>query len=60
MTGMPSGTTITSQRPVFHHKTLDSLLRAITGTGLIIRDVREFQGRGIILPWNLGLVAERV
>jgi len=43
----------------FHHKTLGSLLQGITSAGLVIRDVREFQGRGIILPWNLGLVAER-
>jgi len=43
----------------FHHKTLGNLLQAITSAGLVIRDVREFQGRGIVLPWNLGLVAER-
>lgn len=43
----------------FHHKTLGSFLQAFTGAGLAIRDVREFAGQGTVLPWNLGLVAER-
>jgi hypothetical protein len=41
----------------FHHKTLASFLGAIAGSGLIIRDVREFSGGGLVLPRNIGLVA---
>jgi SAM-dependent methyltransferase len=43
----------------FHHKTLASFLGAIAGSGLRIRDVREFSGGGIVLPRALGLVAEK-
>jgi SAM-dependent methyltransferase len=43
----------------FHHKTLASFLSAITNPGLRIRDVREFSGGGIVLPRNLGLIAEK-
>jgi SAM-dependent methyltransferase len=43
----------------FHHKTLASFLGAIAGSGLIIRDVREFASTGVVLPRNIGLVAEK-
>lgn len=44
----------------FHHKTLERFLGAFTGAGLCLRDVRELSGSGIVLPRNLGLVAERI
>ena len=43
----------------FHHKTLASFLGAIVGSGLQIRDVREFASTGVVLPRNIGLVAEK-
>jgi SAM-dependent methyltransferase len=43
----------------FHHKTLASFLGAITDSGLTIRAVREFPGGGVVLPRNIGLVAEK-
>jgi|ERR1700722_2815447 len=43
----------------FHHKTLASFLGAIVRSGLNIRDVREFASNGIVLPRNIGLVAEQ-
>jgi SAM-dependent methyltransferase len=43
----------------FHHKTLGSFLGAITDSGLTIRTVREFAGGGVVLPRNIGLVAEK-
>jgi SAM-dependent methyltransferase len=43
----------------FHHKTLAGFLRAIVGSGLSIRAVREFSGGGVVLPRNIGLVAEK-
>jgi SAM-dependent methyltransferase len=43
-----------------HHKTLEGILGAIAGSGLNIRVVREFfSGWPVLLPWNLGLVAEK-
>jgi SAM-dependent methyltransferase len=42
-----------------HHKTLASFLNAITGTGLLIHAVREFSGGGVVLPRNLGVVAQK-
>jgi SAM-dependent methyltransferase len=43
----------------FHHKTLASFLGAIASSGLSIRDVQEFSSGGVILPRNIGLVAEK-
>jgi hypothetical protein len=43
----------------FHHKTLASLLGAVAGAGLNIREVREFAGGGVVVPRNLGLVADK-
>jgi SAM-dependent methyltransferase len=43
----------------FHHKTLASFFGAIAGSGLQIRDVREFASTGVVLPRNIGLVAEK-
>jgi SAM-dependent methyltransferase len=43
----------------FHHKTLASFLGAIVSSGLRIQDVREFSGGGVVLPRNIGLVAEK-
>ena len=43
----------------FHHKTLASFLGAIVGSGLQIRDVQEFASSGVVLPRNIGLVAEK-
>jgi hypothetical protein len=43
----------------FHHKTLASFFGAIAGSGLHIRDVREFASTGVVLPRNIGLVAEK-
>jgi SAM-dependent methyltransferase len=43
----------------FHHKTLASFLGAIVSSGLRIRDVREFASSGVVLPRNIGLVAEK-
>ena len=43
----------------FHHKTLAGFFGAIAGSGLHIRDVREFASTGIVLPRNIGLVAEK-
>src|SRR5690606_36656815 len=42
-----------------HHKTLAGLVGAFAGAGLAIRDLRELPGGGVVLPRNLGLVAER-
>lgn len=43
----------------FHHKTLADFLQAFADSGLHIRDVAEFSGGGVVLPRNIGLVAER-
>lgn len=43
----------------FHHKTLAAFLGAIVTSGLRIRDVREFASSGVVLPRNIGLVAEK-
>jgi SAM-dependent methyltransferase len=43
----------------FHHKTLAGFLGAITGSGLTIRAIQEFSGGGVVLPRNIGLVAEK-
>jgi SAM-dependent methyltransferase len=43
----------------FHHKTLESFLGAILNAGLTISALREFPGGGVILPRNIGLVAEK-
>jgi hypothetical protein len=43
----------------FHHKTLASFFSAIVSSGLHLRDVREFASTGVVLPRNLGLVAEK-
>ncbi len=42
-----------------HHKTLASFLGAVTGSGLVIRELAEFSGGGTILPRNIGLLASR-
>jgi len=38
---------------------LASFLGAIASSGLRIRDVREFASSGVVLPRNIGLVAEK-
>jgi SAM-dependent methyltransferase len=43
----------------FHHKTLAGFLGAIATSGLKIRAVEEFAGGGVVLPRNIGLVAEK-
>ena len=43
----------------FHHKTLENFLGAILGSGLMIPALREFSGGGVILPRNIGLVAQK-
>jgi ubiquinone/menaquinone biosynthesis C-methylase UbiE len=43
----------------FHHKTLASFLSAIADSGLHIRTVREFSSGGVVLPRNIGLIAEK-
>lgn len=43
----------------FHHKTLASFLDAMTNSGLNLRAVREFSSGGVVLPRNIGLVAEK-
>jgi hypothetical protein len=43
----------------FHHKTLASFPGAIASSGLSIRVVQEFSGGGVVLPRNVGLVAEK-
>ncbi len=43
----------------FHHKTLASFFGAIARSGLRIRDVREFASTGVVLPRNVGLIAEK-
>jgi SAM-dependent methyltransferase len=43
----------------FHHKSLANFLGAIAEAGLSIRAVREFSGRGVVLPRNLAVVTER-
>ena len=43
----------------FHHKTLASFIGAIADAGLRIRSVYEFSGTGVVLPRNIGLVAEK-
>lgn len=43
----------------FHHKTLASFLGAIANSGLSIRVVQEFAGGGVVLPRNIGLIAEK-
>jgi ubiquinone/menaquinone biosynthesis C-methylase UbiE len=43
----------------FHHKTLASFLQAFMDAGLTLRAVREFVPDGAILPWDLGLLAEK-
>jgi len=56
--GSGDGTGLGS-RVGFHHKTLASFLGAILTSGLQVRDVREFASTGVILPRNIGLVAEK-
>ena len=51
--------TVRSRRVGFHHKTLASFLGAIASSGQRIRDVREFSGGGVVLPRNIGLIAEK-
>lgn len=43
----------------FHHKTLAGLLGAIADAGLNIRETREIQGGGVVLPRNLAIVATK-
>ena len=44
----------------FHHKTLASFLQAFMDAGLTLRAIREFTtSGGVILPWDLGLLAEK-
>jgi SAM-dependent methyltransferase len=43
----------------FHHKTLGAFLGAFPGAGLDIRDVREFSGGGVVVPRNVGVIAQR-
>jgi SAM-dependent methyltransferase len=43
----------------FHHKTLAGFLGAIVSSGLHIRDVREFASGGVVVPRNIGVVAEK-
>ena len=56
--GSGDGTGLAS-RVGFHHKTLARFLGAIVGSGLHIGDVREFASSGVVLPRNIGLVAEK-
>jgi SAM-dependent methyltransferase len=42
-----------------HHKTLAGFVGALAGAGLAIRDLRELPGGGVVLPRNLGVVAEK-
>jgi len=56
--GSGDGTGLAS-RVGFHHKTLARFLGAIVGSGLHIRDVQEFASSGVVLPRNIGLVAEK-
>lgn len=57
--GKPDNRSGCGGRVGFHHKTLASFLSAIVSSGLHIRDVREFASSGVVLPRNIGLVAER-
>jgi SAM-dependent methyltransferase len=44
----------------FHHKTLASFFEAFATAGLNIRAVREFYAGGhVVLPWDIGVAAER-
>jgi SAM-dependent methyltransferase len=43
-----------------HHKTLAAFIQAFTEAPLAIRTLRELSCGGILLPRNLGLVAEKV
>ncbi len=43
----------------FHHKTLASFFGAIANSGLSIRAVQEFARGGVVLPRNIGVVAEK-
>jgi ubiquinone/menaquinone biosynthesis C-methylase UbiE len=43
----------------FHHKTLASFFSAIADSGLHIRAVREFSSGGVVLPRNIGVIAEK-
>jgi SAM-dependent methyltransferase len=43
----------------FHHKTLASFFGAIANSGLSIRAVQEIAGGGVVLPRNIGVVAEK-
>lgn len=43
-----------------HHKTLADLVGAFARARLAIRDLRELSGGGVVLPRNLGLVAEKL
>ncbi|MGO8960510.1 MAG: class I SAM-dependent methyltransferase [Streptosporangiaceae bacterium] len=43
----------------FHHKALASFMNAITDSGLHIRTVQEFSSGGVVLPRNIGIIAEK-
>lgn len=43
----------------FHHKTLASFLGAVADSGMRIRAVEEFAGGGVVLPRNIGFIAEK-
>jgi ubiquinone/menaquinone biosynthesis C-methylase UbiE len=43
----------------FHHKTLASFMNAIADSGLHVRTVQEFSSGGIVLPRNIGIIAEK-
>lgn len=40
-------------------KTLATFLEAITNSGLNIRAVQEFSSGGVVLPRNIGFIAEK-
>jgi ubiquinone/menaquinone biosynthesis C-methylase UbiE len=56
--GSGDGTGVGS-RVGFHHKTLASFLDAFTAPGLVVRAVREISGGGVILPRNIGILAQK-
>ncbi|HTT92808.1 MAG TPA: hypothetical protein VMF65_24850 [Acidimicrobiales bacterium] len=41
-----------------HHKTLTELLGAFTESGLSVRVVHELWGGGVVVPRNIGVVAD--
>ena len=42
-----------------HHKTLAELLGAFTESGLCVRAVQELWGGGVVVPRNIGVVADK-